>query len=794
MLSALTLGAWADTYTPLEFISNTNSGRTNTYYDTGYTPNANTKVEIKFRITDWYIDNGDKWAAIFSGRTANTNGISLFVNGADEQLGYFVSDLGGNGDKFLNQTLSLNKDYTATASLSSLTVTDGTNNYSKNTNKSEWKTTDQSIRLFSDARANQAFQGRIYYCNIYEGDAIKHSFIPVLKDNAPSFYCTICKNYATKGSSTFSYGVREYTSVEYIEYPSDGANNRSRCFDTGYVPKANTKIVTKFMANQRGNNGWRPVFSGRNIESGTGYSLYQNGNDENIGYFAGTAGGENDKLAPFSVNTVYEATCTLNNLTLNGTDYSSAGSWAATTRSITLFSNPEKDNIFRGRIYYFRIYEGDKLMYNFIPVKASDNSVGFFDTVNGRYIITRTNTDTQYFNAGPIADAKDPEVTLNFTYIAQQGSTQTEPGSNLFDGNVNTKWCWSGGHWSNWVVFHTDKPVYLKEYTLRTANDCVYRDPKKFKLYGALGSSAPTENGTTDGWTLIDSEDDANSIIPIERYAKAKFTVDNPGIYQYYMFKIEEVRNKFADGSAASSQEVQLAEFIASAYYDCLVFDENNDNTGIDKTTYAIKLNRTLKAGRWNTFCIPFNMNKSKLGEGAEVKELSGATQKNGDNYTMNFTDASTIEAGKPYMVKVSSEINSIDLFDESGIAVNTTGTPSVTDGVTFTGVYANGKAPQGSFIISNNVFYKVDSDVTLKAFRGYITVDGGSAGVKALDFTFDDDATGISDLKDSKDLNDSKVIYNLAGQRLDNSQFTIHNSQLKRGIYIVNGKKIMVK
>ena len=40
----------------------------------------------------------------------------------------------------------------------------------------------------------------------------------------------------------------------------------------------------------------------------------------------------------------------------------------------------------------------------------------------------------------------------------------------------------------------------------------------------------------------------------------------------------------------------------------------------------------------------------------------------------------------------------------------------------------------------------------------------------------------------------DSKAIYNLAGQRVDNSQFTIHNSQMKRGIYIVNGRKVLVK
>ena len=63
---------------------------------------------------------------------------------------------------------------------------------------------------------------------------------------------------------------------------------------------------------------------------------------------------------------------------------------------------------------------------------------------------------------------------------------------------------------------------------------------------------------------------------------------------------------------------------------------------------------------------------------------------------------------------------------------------------------------------------------------------------VKALNFVFEDDATGISLMEDGRSQMEDGVIYkqgstivNLAGQRLD-------NSQLKRGIYIVNGKKIL--
>ena len=63
---------------------------------------------------------------------------------------------------------------------------------------------------------------------------------------------------------------------------------------------------------------------------------------------------------------------------------------------------------------------------------------------------------------------------------------------------------------------------------------------------------------------------------------------------------------------------------------------------------------------------------------------------------------------------------------------------------------------------------------------------------VKVLNFVFEEDATGISLMEDGRSQMEDGAIYNLAGQRLDNSQFTIQNSQLKRGIYIVNGKKIL--
>ncbi len=72
-----------------------------------------------------------------------------------------------------------------------------------------------------------------------------------------------------------------------------------------------------------------------------------------------------------------------------------------------------------------------------------------------------------------------------------------------------------------------------------------------------------------------------------------------------------------------------------------------------------------------------------------------------------------------------------------------------------------------------------------IAACKAYLEIN---SEIKGFVFKFDDDATGIDDISDynnAKNLNESKAIYNLAGQRLN---------KMQKGINIVNGKKIMVK
>ena len=73
--------------------------------------------------------------------------------------------------------------------------------------------------------------------------------------------------------------------------------------------------------------------------------------------------------------------------------------------------------------------------------------------------------------------------------------------------------------------------------------------------------------------------------------------------------------------------------------------------------------------------------------------------------------------------------------------------------------------------------FAKATPETKIAAGKGYLVI---SAAVKAF-YPFDEDATGINELKDAKDLND--VIYDLSGRRVNKAQ---------KGIYIINGKKVL--
>jgi hypothetical protein len=182
-----------------------------------------------------------------------------------------------------------------------------------------------------------------------------------------------------------------------------------------------------------------------------------------------------------------------------------------------------------------------------------------------------------------------------------------------------------------------------------------------------------------------------------------------------------------------------------------LTLNETGAAGNIDDWYTSVTVNRTIKAvcdgdgvGKWNTFVVPFDM---EIPAGWEVKKLTGSTV-NGDNITLNFSDASAIEAGVPYMVRVAEEVTSIEV---ENVTVNTTLNNASTGDIEFVGVYESGNVPVGTFFISDNKFYHATGGSnTIKAFRAYLAPV--NANIKAVGYSFDDvDATFIEGVESAE-------------------------------------------
>ena len=116
---------------------------------------------------------------------------------------------------------------------------------------------------------------------------------------------------------------------------------------------------------------------------------------------------------------------------------------------------------------------------------------------------------------------------------------------------------------------------------------------------------------------------------------------------------------------------------------------------------------------------------------------------------------------------------------------------------VQFHGFYYDpGAAPRNAYVVNNGNMYHLDSP--WESFVGtswYITITDAQGNAKALSFSFDGDSstTAIENVTRQEDaaVQTDGFVYNLSGQRVGTRN---NMSNLSSGIYIVAGKKVVVK
>lgn len=223
--------------------------------------------------------------------------------------------------------------------------------------------------------------------------------------------------------------------------------------------------------------------------------------------------------------------------------------------------------------------------------------------------------------------------------------------------------------------------------------------------------------------------------------------------------------------------------------------DETIDNVIEAKENVYVTLKRTFfHDNAWNTLCLPFDVDANKVATafaGAEIREID--PNKCTAN-TIQFVPATEIKAGVPYIIKWNENVAEAKPFEETFEGVMLVAEPKpVTinkNDIKFTGFYnkttADKLGESVAAIGAENKLFKVTSG-EMKGFRAAFVLKSNTPA-SVIKLVIDGTATGIEDLVIDGVKANGRV-YNLNGQYVGNSL-----NGLQPGLYIQNGKKIVVK
>jgi hypothetical protein len=164
-----------------------------------------------------------------------------------------------------------------------------------------------------------------------------------------------------------------------------------------------------------------------------------------------------------------------------------------------------------------------------------------------------------------------------------------------------------------------------------------------------------------------------------------------------------------------------------------------------------------------------------------------------GNVLTLNFTDASEIVAGQPYLVKPAATVDfSADGKEFAGVdltAASATPTPTTyVDFVPTLGKTAvTGDVKDILILNTSGTLVHPSAEGNMKGFRGYFLMHD-AVGARAFIMNFGDgETTGIQPIRMENGTTPAEGTYDLSGRR-------IQGQPTQKGVYIQNGKKVIIK
>lgn len=224
-----------------------------------------------------------------------------------------------------------------------------------------------------------------------------------------------------------------------------------------------------------------------------------------------------------------------------------------------------------------------------------------------------------------------------------------------------------------------------------------------------------------------------------------------------------------------------VANVVVGTTASSLSLTDGNDWGVIkDFTAAAVSYDRVFKtdANYVQSFVLPFGFT---VPAGTTVAELSSV---NGDNLV--FKPVAETVANKPYLVVTTdgefiNKLTNVQVKATTGADLTTT-----VDGVSHIGSYT-AQNVEGVYGYANGKFVKANTG-SVKPFRTYVKVAGDhQAAPMAFGVNIEGTVTGINNATTAATA--KEAIYNLQGVRVSGDL-----KHLTKGVYIVNGQKVVVK
>ena len=235
-----------------------------------------------------------------------------------------------------------------------------------------------------------------------------------------------------------------------------------------------------------------------------------------------------------------------------------------------------------------------------------------------------------------------------------------------------------------------------------------------------------------------------------------------------YFVKVENTRS-FSKGHLTSF-EVTEPESASIITLDETATDNTSWSAKVnDGNSYDVQIIRTIKAGMYNTICLPFEVTSEQaqaiFGTDVQLRTLESATVEAGDFVlNLNFTSTSSMYQGTPHLIKTSRDIVN-PIF--TGVKF-TRATPAATTktNADFVGTFIKDEIPadpNNLFMGANNTLYFPTVNMPILGMRAYFVIHNVPAGAvkRARIIENEQVATEIELVMEQPNANSQKLIEN---------------------------------